>query len=194
MGKHEVTQAEYQAVTGENPSHWVGAQRPVDNVSWSDATNYCVKFTQQEQAAGRIPKGSAYRLPTEAQWEYACRAWTSSRFGYGDDPGFLELGSYAWYSGNSPDGTQPVGQLLPNVWGLHDMHGNVWEWCQDWFADGLPGGTMVDPSGPVSGTSRVIRGGAYAYAPSDSRSASRWSSQTGWPAAGFRVVLVVNQQ
>ncbi len=193
MWKHEVTQTEYQAVIGTNPSYWVGANRPVDNVSWSDATNYCARFTQQEQAARRIPRGSAYRLPAEAQWEYACRAWTSTRFSYGDDPVFLELGSYAWYGGNSPNGTQPVEQLLPNAWGLHDMQGNVWEWCQDWFSDTLSGGMVVDPQGPVSGTSRVTRGGAYAYQASDSRSASRSYSQTGWPAAGFRVVLVAGQ-
>lgn len=192
MARFEVTQAEYQRIMGNNPSYWKGTDRPVDNVSWSSATNYCGKLTLRERAAGRIPPNTGFRLPTEAEWEYACRAWTSTRFSYAEDPDYLQLGNYAWYSANSPDGTSPVGQLLPNPWGLYDMHGNLWEWCLDWWEDSLPGGTVVDPTGPAAGTKHVIRGGAYAYWMFDSRSASRWNSDpAGWPAAGFRVVLSV---
>ena len=104
---------------------------------------------------------SVYRLPTEGEWEYVCRAWTSTRFSYGDDPGYTNLTNYAWYGDNSGGTTHPVGQKLPNPWGLYDMHGNVWEWCQDWFG-AHPGGTALDPQGPITGSERVARGGYWA--------------------------------
>jgi formylglycine-generating enzyme required for sulfatase activity len=149
-----VTQNEYQTVTGGNPSwfngdrtsagyrdYGVDLSRPVEWVSWEDATNYCGQLTERERTGGRIPTNCVYRLPTEAEWEYACRAWTSTRFSYGDDPGhttetaetvgYTNLTNYAWYLENSSGTTHPVGQKLANPWGLHDMHGNVWEWCQD---------------------------------------------------------------
>jgi formylglycine-generating enzyme required for sulfatase activity len=133
IGKYEVTQDEYQAVKGSNPSYFTGdSKRPVERVSWFDATNYCAKLTQREVAAGRIASNGVYRLPTQAEWEYACRGWTSDRrFSYGDDPGYSNLTRYAWYGGNSGGTTHPVGQKLPSPWGLYDIHGNVWEWCQD---------------------------------------------------------------
>ena len=112
----------------------------METVSWYDATNYCGELTERERAAGRIATNSVYRLPTEAEWEYACRAGTSTRFSYGDDPGYTNLTNYAWYGDNSGGTTHPVGQKLPNPWGLYDMHGNVWEWCQDWWSDTYPGG------------------------------------------------------
>src|SRR5207248_1599158 len=109
MGKYEVTQAEYLAVMGSNPSYFTGDNnRPVAGVSWYDATSYCATLTQSERAAGRIPTNCIYRLPTEAEWEYACRAWTSTRFSYGDDPVYTNLTNYAWYADNT---THPVGQL-----------------------------------------------------------------------------------
>jgi len=130
MGKYEVTQAEYLAVTGTNPSYFIGdPNRPVEQVTWFDAKNYCGQLTQREQAAGRIPTNCLYRLPTEAEWEYACRAWTSTRFSYGDDPSYTNLTNYAWYYDNFGGTTHPVGQKLPNPWGLYDVHGNVFEWC-----------------------------------------------------------------
>jgi formylglycine-generating enzyme required for sulfatase activity len=163
MGKCEVTQGEYLAVMGSNPSNFTGdTNRPVEVVNWHDAANYCAKLTEREQAAGRIAPNSVYRLPTEAEWEYGCRGWTSARFSYGDDPGYINLTNYAWYGENSGGTTHPVGQKLPTPWGLHDMHGNVLEWCQDWFGE-YPGGIAVDPQGPGTGSYRVIRGGSWGF-------------------------------
>jgi formylglycine-generating enzyme required for sulfatase activity len=197
MGKYEVTQGEYLAVTGSNPSYFTGdTNLPVEQVSWFYATAYCNALTQRERAAGRIGTNSVYRLPTEAEWEYACRAWTSTRFSYGDDPGYTNLTDYAWYDVNSGGTTHPVGQKLPNPWGLYDMHGNVWEWCQDWL-DTYPGGIAVDPQGPATGSFRVIRGGDwgdwFSYA-RNCRSADRGSYPgTGLNDVGFRVVLAHGQ-
>jgi len=189
------------AVTGSNPSTFTGvtgySNWPVETVTWDGATNYCSRLTQQERAAGRIATNSAYRLPTEGEWEYACRAWTSTRFSYGDDPSYTNLTNYAWYRDNSPGGTtHPVGQKLANPWGLYDMHGNVLEWCQDWWLDSLPGGIALDPQGPASGSSRVIRGGGWGDYARDCRSASRFYNR--YPEhtiifIGFRVLLAPGQ-
>jgi formylglycine-generating enzyme required for sulfatase activity len=204
MGKYEVTQGEYLAVMGSNPSYFqppnatADTNRPVETVTWYDATAYCDALTQRERLAGRIGTNSVYRLPTEAEWEYACRGWTSTRFSYGDDPGYTNLTNYAWYLDNSDGQTRGVGQKLPNPWGLYDMHGNVWEWCQDWWSDNLPGGIAVDPRGPDAGTYRVIRGGGwigwegYAWG---CRSAYRYIYYPGSrnDSVGFRVVLAPGQ-
>jgi formylglycine-generating enzyme required for sulfatase activity len=163
MGIYEVTQEQYRAVIGSSPSHFSGSQNPVEQVSWNDATEFCRKLSQQT--------GRTVRLPTEAEWEYACRAGTSTRFSFGDSDGSLD--SYAWYSSNSGSQTHPVGQKQPNAWGLYDMHGNVWEWCSDWYADSYANANNVDPQGPGSGTSRVLRGGGWGYYPSICRSAYR---------------------
>lgn len=185
------------AVIGGNPSKFVAANgfpsdltRPVDRVTWKDATNYCAKRTQQDLAAGLIPPGSQYRLPTEAEWEYAGRALTSTRFDYGDDPGYADLGNYAWYDANSDGMTRPVGQKLPNRWGLFDMLGNVINWCQDWYAP-LQGGSVTDPQGPASGTDHVLRGGTSFNDGAISRIAFRgYDPPTHTdPAYGLRVVL-----
>ena len=176
IGKYEVTQGEYQNVTGTNPSVFPGdPTRPVSSVSWPDATNYCWMLTQQELAAGRIPPGARYRLPTEAEWEYAARAGTSTRFSYGDDPNYTSLTNYAWYFINGNLTVHPVGQKLPNPAGLYDMTGNVWEWCEDWLGN-LPGGTVIDPQGPASNPIgwKVIRGGGYDFGETDCRSARRY--------------------
>ena len=205
MGKYEVTQWEYKAVMGSNPSYFTGnTNLPVDSVTWFSASNYCARLTQRERAAGRIPTNSVYRLPTEAEWEYACRAWTSTRFSYGDDPGCTNRTAYAWCRSNSGGTTHPVGQKLPNPWGLYDMHGNVAEWCQDWAGYYYNGGTAIDPQGPpVSDPmwpyqpARVARGSCYGCHDwaGDCRSAIR----SGWPDsgvnnfAGFRPVLAPGQ-
>src|SRR5579859_5710310 len=195
--KFLVTQGDYQALKGVNPSFFSPANgyssdltRPVDSVSWFNAVDYCAELTQQERAAGRIAPNSMYRLPTEAEWEYACRALTSTRFSYGDDPGYTNLTQSAWYFANSGEMSQPVGQKMPNPWGLYDMHGNLEEWCQDWFGAYL-GGRLVDPEGPATGTLRILRGGYWEDSGGYCRSASRNQHD---PNAdhyhiGFRVLL-----
>jgi len=197
MGKYEVTQGEYLAVMGSNPSWFTGdTNRPVEQVTWFEATNYCATLTQRERAAGRIATNSVYRLPTEAEWEYACRGWTSDRrFSYGDDPGYTNLTDYAWYSVNSGSTTHPVGQKLPNPWGLYDMHGNVYEWCQDWFG-AYPGGIAVDPQGPATTSPwRVLRGGDWNDLAGYCRSANRgiYSPDGTFIYFGFRVLLAPGQ-
>jgi formylglycine-generating enzyme required for sulfatase activity len=195
MGKFEVTQGEYLSIMNTNPSEFPGdLSRPVSSMSWFDATNYCAKLTERELAAGRIPPGSHYRLPTEAEWECAARAGTTTRFSYGDDPNYGSLTNYAWFLEDlaNPDLIMhPVGQKLPNPWGLYDMYGNVWEWCQDWYSD-LPGGAVTDPTGPTSSPLgfKVMRGGAYDYPNSSCRSASRLFQNHDDTDLGFRVVLV----
>jgi formylglycine-generating enzyme required for sulfatase activity len=195
LGRCEVTQAEYVAVIGSNPSYFTGdPNRPVERVRWREATKYCAKLTAAERAAGRLPAGWAYRLPTEAEWEYACRARTTTQFSYGDDPGYWKLGIYAWCDSNSGGRTYPAALKQPNPWGLYDMHGNVFEWCLDWYGT-YPGGSVTDPKGPSSGLLRVVRGGSLYNGGWHCRSASRYFNT---PASrskciGFRAVLAPGQ-
>jgi formylglycine-generating enzyme required for sulfatase activity len=182
MGETEVTQAQYERIMGANPSSFKGATLPVETVSWNDATAFCEKLSRH--------LGTTVRLPTEAEWEYACRAGTTTRFHFGDSDS--QLGDYAWYNGNAGGKTRPVGQKHANAWGLHDMHGNVWEWCSDWYNDKLPGGNVRDPGGPFSGSLRVRRGGCWFNSAQHCRSANRFRL---WPFRtlsnlGFRVVAV----
>jgi formylglycine-generating enzyme required for sulfatase activity len=187
LGQTLVTQGQYQALMGNSPSDFTaaGPEAPVEQVSWGDATEFCRKLTEQERATGRLPPGYVYTLPTEAQWEYACRAGTTGPF-YADD-----LSSIAWYDGNSGSTTHPVGQKEPNAWGLYDMLGNVWEWCSDLWADRLPGGEVTDPTGPDTGTLRVNRGGGWGNSAAHCRCAVRH----GYPPSdsnssiGFRVAV-----
>jgi formylglycine-generating enzyme required for sulfatase activity len=196
IGKFEVTQAEYLDVAGTNPSEFPGdLTRPVSSVSWPAATNYCALLTQRELAAGRIPPGYRYRLPTEAEWECAARAGTTTRFSYGDDPDYTELPNHAWFSMNGGFTVHPAGQKLPNPWGLYDIEGNLWEWTQDWLSDHLPGGAVTDPQGAPSNAIgwKVIRGGGYDFGEADCRSAKRYFFGN-HPALtdtnlGFRAVL-----
>ena len=185
MGVHEVTQAQYEQVMGVNPSKYKGADNPVETVSWEDAVEFCRKLSElpAEKAAGNV-----YRLPTEAEWEYACRAGTTTKYSFGDDES--ELGDYAWYGVNSDQKTHPVGSKKPNAWGLYDMYGNVWEWCQDWYVD-YPSGSVTDPSGATSGSVRVIRGGSWDYPAEFCRSADRnWNGPSYRSYLyGFRVCL-----
>jgi len=200
IGKFEVTQSEYVSIVNTNPSQFPGdLTRPVSTVSWQDATNYCWRLTQRELGAGRIPPGSQYRLPTEAEWECAARAGTTTRFSWGDDPDYASITNYAWQ--NFEDGltVHPVGQKLPNPWGLYDMAGNVFEWCQDWLGP-LPGGAVTDPTGPDINPIgwKIMRGGAFDFGGSACRSASRsffgnHPALTDWNL-GFRVVLVIGSQ
>jgi formylglycine-generating enzyme required for sulfatase activity len=153
LSDHETTQAEYQTVMGNNPSGFQADTLPVESVSWEDAVLYCQKLTERERAAGRITAQQAYRLPTEAEWEYAARAGTTAaRHG--------ELDAIAWWSGNSGNQAHPVKQKLPNAWGLHDMLGNVLEWCGGRYG-AYSTGSLTDPTGPSSGSDRVYRGGSW---------------------------------
>ena len=149
IGKYQVTQAQWQAVMGANPSYFKGANLPVDTVSWNDAQDFLKKLNFRLGSED----GGTMALPTEAQWEYAARAGQSGTYSGGS------LDQVAWYDGNSGDMTHPVGTKKANAWGLHDMSGNVYEWCAYWWADTLSGG--VDPKGPASGSLRVYRGGSW---------------------------------
>jgi formylglycine-generating enzyme required for sulfatase activity len=195
MGKYEVTQSEYLNVTGSNPSSFRGdVNRPVETVSWNDAISYCSKLTERERTAGRLPSGYVYRLPTEAEWEYAARAGSVTRFSYGDDPGYTKLNDYAWSLANSSNTTHPVGQKLANDWGLYDMTGNVREWCLDRYGT-YPGGSVKDPRGPASGSYRVYRGGSWLDFGWYCRSALRLIiyPDIRYDIIGFRVVLAPGQ-
>jgi formylglycine-generating enzyme required for sulfatase activity len=187
MAKCETAQTEYTALMTNNPSNFIGPTLPVDSVTWYEAVNYCALLTARERSAGRLPTGWVYRLPTEAEWEYACRAGTTTTYSFGGTTVNMDL--YAWYSGNAQSTTHVVGRKRANHWGLYDMHGNVSEWCQDWYGE-LPGGNVTDPQGPSSGSNRVIRGGSWDRDASGCTSAARDNrgpSDRGY--RGFRVVL-----
>ena len=209
VGKYLVTQSNYLSLINTNPSFYTTNNgytfdlgRPVEQVTWNDATNYCVKLTQQERAAGRIFTNWSYRLPTEAEWEYACRAGTTNTFYYGTNltSGMANFdGQLEYYAGsaqtNNPAGiflnrTTTVGSYQPNSRGLYDMAGNVWEWCQDWFA-GYTTNSVANPSGPATGSARVFRGGALNSPGKDCRSAKRnsYDPSAAFDTVGFRVVL-----
>ena len=191
LGVYEVTQAQYEKVIGKNPSHFQGAvvgnenaDLPVENVSWDDAVEFCKKLSElpEEKKASRV-----YHLPTEAQWEYACRAGSKTAYLFDDEEGLLP--EYGWFNRNSSDRTHTVGLLEPNAWGLYDMHGNVWEWCSDWYGE-YPKGAVSDPSGPKVGSNRVCRGGSWFHVAAICRSAYR-SRFVPSPRLnlGFRVAL-----
>jgi formylglycine-generating enzyme required for sulfatase activity len=200
LGQHEVTQSEWRRVMSSKP--WSGKSDiregddyPASYVSWDDATQFCAKLTDEERRAGRLPESWQYALPSEAQWEYACRAGTKSAFSFGDDE--TRLGEYAWWGGIFGEGNAQheqyphrVGHKRPNPFGLYDIHGNVFEWCRDWYDEELGGGR--DPLGPSTGRHRVIRGGAWGGVASSCRSAYRFMSPpgTGSNALGLRVALV----
>src|SRR5262245_50854219 len=192
IGKFEVTQGEYQKVMGTNPSNGTGdANRPVERVSWFEAVEYCKKLNQACEDQAKLPDGYAYRLPTEAEWEYACRAGATTRFSYGEDRNATQLSDYAWFTRNSDSMTHPVGAKQPNRWGLFDLHGNVWEWCLDRWEDSLRVGTITNSATVATGTLRVARGGSWLYEAKACRSANR-DDYGPWDRCsdiGFRVVL-----
>jgi sulfatase modifying factor 1 len=195
LGKFEVTQEQWKAVMGSNPSDFKGGDLPVENVSWEDAMEFCHKLNQMDN---NRPSGYVYKLPTEAQWEYACRAGTTTATAFGDSLSSRE----ANFDGNYPYAgaakgldlakTTPVGIYSPNAWGFYDMHGNVYEWCADWYGD-YPAGSVVDPSGPSSGTDRVLRGGSWVSNGRSCRSANRNRDYPGdrYDGLGFRPSLGV---
>jgi formylglycine-generating enzyme required for sulfatase activity len=192
IGKYEVTQGEFQGVMGVNPSHFAGmSNHPVEKVSFVAASNYCVRVTSREREQGRLPAEFEYRLPTEAEWEYACRAGSTNRFYFGPTP---EGGdAHAWTAENCEATTHPVGLKKPNAWGLHDMHGNVWEWCADWF-EPYPPRPLTDPTGPAThGTNKykVFKGGGWNQDLQYGGASSRFmmSPSNGIHFVGFRIVL-----
>ncbi len=216
MEKFLLTQEDYLAVVGSNPSYFNGFRfptdygtdltRPVEFVNWFDASNYCALRTQQERAAGLLPTNYVYRLPTESEWEYASRAGTTTAFylGSGLHSGQANFNGQAEYDAalgriDNPNGswlqkTTPVGSYAANGWGLCDMIGNVLEWCQDWY-DAYPTGPVTDPQGAIMGPGRVFRGGAWIALAQNCRSAQRryiMPSNTGY-YFGFRVVLALSQ-
>ncbi len=163
LGKYEVTQEEWQAVMGDNPNNFKGTRLPVETVSWEQAQEFVKRLNARE-------KTTKYRLPTEAEWEYAARAGTTTAYSFGNDVSHLK--NYAGYSDNAGGTTHPVGQKSPNAWGLHDMHGNVWEWVHDWYG-WYTAATAVDPAGPAAGSRRVHRGGSWHHTAWHCRSAHR---------------------
>ena len=187
MGEYEVTQEQYMAITGTNPSRFSGAKYPVEEVNWVEAVAFCGLMSDKF--------GGTFRLPTEAEWEYAARAGTQTMFFYGDDVNYSRLGDYGWYEKNSLKTTHPVGQKKPNLLMLYDMYGNVAEWCSDWY-DGqyYQSSPAVDPNGPADGEGRVIRGGGWINIASSCRSAYRSSLTPDYksPYFGFRVVLEID--
>jgi formylglycine-generating enzyme required for sulfatase activity len=183
LGRTELTQAQWEAMDMPNNSYHRGANRPVTNATWEQAMEFCRRLNKRERMAGRLPDGYVYTLPTEAQWEYACRAGAN-----GDYAG--ELDELGWYSGNSEGETHPVAQKRPNAWGLYDMHGNVLEWCRDWYGS-YAGGQRDDPKGVSEGSVRVIRGGSWGYGAVFCRSAYRvrLRPDSRWVILGLRVAL-----
>lgn len=207
MDVSEVTQESFQAMMGRNPSKWVDVAGPVDRMSWYSAIQYCNMRSTRE---GLKPcydlktlrcdfMADGYRLPTEAEWEYACRAKTATRYSFGDDP--AELDQCAWFKKNSQAKTHPVKQKNPNPWGLYDMHGNVAEWCNDFYAESYEAGQTQDPIGPESGEDRVLRGGSWKTSEESCRSSARYSEAPGladvcfgYEAYGFRCVRRAGEQ
>jgi formylglycine-generating enzyme required for sulfatase activity len=186
LGKTEVTQAQYEAIMGVNPSTFKkgGPDLPVENASWIDAMAFCRKLTARERASGRLAEGESYALPTEAEWEYACRAGSTAS--YAGDPDAM-----AWHNANSEGTTHPVGLKRANAWGFHDMSGNVLEWCFDWYGP-YPGGAVTDPSGPGRGYYRMARGGSWRTEARTGRSAARSGGSAGRLdyTIGFRLALI----
>ena len=192
LGVFPVTQSQYKTLISKNPSYFQGAKvdmqnadLPVEKVSWDEAIEFCKKLSDlpEEKKADRV-----YRLPTEAQWEYACRAGSKTAYSFGESS--QSLGDYAWFDENSKRQTHPVGLKKPNAWGLYDMHGNVGEWCSDRYGK-YPKGSVIDPTGPKEGSGRVLRGGSWDGGDADCRSAFRDGD---FPSgrdrsSGFRVAL-----
>ncbi len=192
MDRYEMTQANYAKLVPINGSHFKGPDRPVEMISWGDAAIYCNKRSREEGLDPCYDEDSGacnfaangYRLPTEAEWEYACRAGTTAEYSFGPDN--RRLSKYAWYAGNAQKRTHPVGQKAPNPWGLYDMYGNVAEWCNDVYRKGYPkDGRTSNPRGPEDGPRRVLRGGAWNSPADDCRSACRVGESPGSQDACF---------
>ncbi|HXI52672.1 MAG TPA: formylglycine-generating enzyme family protein [Candidatus Saccharimonadales bacterium] len=192
MDKQLVTQALFEKVMGSNPSRWKAEQNPVEQVRWSDAVRFCNKRSELE---GLQPcydlsawkcnfEANGYRLPTEAEWEYACRAGTQTTYFFGDTP--AKLGEYAWYEKNAGGHPRPVGQKQPNPWGLYDMAGNLWQWCNDFYqVDYYKSSPPNDPRGPGEGQNKVVRGGAWRAPAAKCRPGYRYNESPGYADVCF---------
>ena len=178
MSTKEVTQAQWLKIMPNNRSNFHGEHLPVEKVSWREAVAFCEKLSELE--------GHKYRLPTEAEWEYACRAGAEGPFSGGES-----LDSLGWYQRNSGRRSHEPGLKIPNAWGLYDMHGNVSEWCLDYYQAEYPEDAVIDPMGPAEGGSRVIRGGSWGYFDKAGRSGARSSAPESYQfiQTGFRVVV-----
>lgn len=192
IDKFEVTQEEYQRVMGDNPSKFKGRNNPVEQVRWSDAVRYCNERSRQEGLEPAYDlktwtcrfEANGYRLPTEAEWEYAARAGTATAYSFGDSDANLQ--QHAWFKINARGKPKPVGQRRPNAWGLHDIHGNVWEWCNDFYkVDYYLESTKKDPKGPEAGKNKVLRGGCWNSNADACRSAYRYNENPAYTDACF---------
>jgi formylglycine-generating enzyme required for sulfatase activity len=194
MAKYEVTQELWSLVMGTAPSRWKGKRNSVEMLTWNEANTFCEKVTELLHKRRLLGKDEIVRLPSEAEWEYACRAGTKTRYSFGDDA--KELGAYAWYKGNSKGEDPPVGRKKPNAWKLYDMHGYIWEWCADAWSDTHEG--AKDDGTPRAGKevkARVIRGGSWADSADQARSAYRKKADvsTKSDAIGLRCVKAVKR-
>jgi len=192
MDSHLVTQEEFQKVMGSNPSRWKGEKNPVEQVRWSDAVKFCNKRSELEKLQPCYDlkdwkcdfEATGYRLPTEAEWEYACRAGSATSYFFGDSP--LKLGDYAWFEKNSGGRPRPVGEKQSNPWGLYDMTGNVWQWCNDFYkVDYYAESPRENPQGPATGETKVVRGGAWRFSAESCRSGYRYNENPGYADVCF---------
>jgi formylglycine-generating enzyme required for sulfatase activity len=189
---HLVTQDQYKELMGKNPSRWKGDENPVEQIRWSDAVKYCNARSSAQGLDACYDlntwkcdfTANGYRLPTEAEWEYACRAGTTTAYFFGDDASKLK--EYAWFKDNSRGKPRPVGQKPANPWGLYDMHGNVWEWCNDFYqVDYYPESPKENPRGPETGETKIVRGGAWKFSAESCRSGYRYNENPGYVDACF---------
>lgn len=194
IGKYEITQSLYIALMDKNPSKYVGINNPIDSVTYDEAKAFCDKLNLKY--LNQLPQGYKFDLPTEAQWEYACRAGTNTALNNGknltNSKGTCpNLDEVAWYEENSNKTTHPIGQKKPNAWGIYDMHGNVYEWCRDYYGE-YPNSAVTDPIGKKSYFARVIRGGGFDFSADYCRSARRGQEDDDhrFYMLGFRVALV----
>ncbi len=192
MDRNLVSQENYQTLMGDNPSRWKSPRNPVESVRWSDAVRYCNK---RSEAEGLRPcydlktwkcdfEAPGYRLPTEAEWEYACRAGTRTAYFFGDSP--ARLTTYAWFDKNASGKPHATGQKDPNPWGLHDICGNLWQWCNDFYkVDYYRKSPPQNPRGPDSGENKVVRGGAWRFSADNCRSGYRYNESPGYADVCF---------
>jgi formylglycine-generating enzyme len=192
IDKYLVTQEQYQKAMGANPSRWQAEKNPVEQVRWSDAVTFCNKRSEIERLEPCYDlttwkcnfDANGYRLPTEAEWEYACRAGTTTAYFFGDTS--AKLKEYAWFDKNAGGRPRPVGQKQPNPWGLYDICGNVWEWCNDFYkVDYYQEASREDPRGPDKGETKVVRGGAWRFGDESCRSGYRYNENPGYSDVCF---------